>query len=77
VNSQNGCVLESTLENKLFGLITKVSSNATRIFKYPTVESMINIDVGRLLPRCMRDEHRRMINQWVESGSYRNINRLI
>lgn len=57
----NGCVIESALESKSFGLVTKLSSNAAKIFKYPTLESMFNLDIGRLLPRFMRDEYRCML----------------
>lgn len=37
---------------------------------------MLNSDIHRLLPRCSREEHLRMVKRWLETGSFKKINKL-
>jgi hypothetical protein len=60
--SKNGCVLQSRVDNTDFGYIINASKNAYKIFSYPNYESMLGIDINKLLPKCQRDEHKKMIH---------------
>jgi hypothetical protein len=69
-------MIQSPIDNNAIGIISKVSQNAHRIFSYPSAESMVGMDVNKLLPRCIRDEHKKIMYEWIENGKFNIINRL-
>lgn len=66
------CLFESNIEINNMGVVLNSSKTVKEVFGFER-NVLKNLNINKLMPKSMHEEHDRLLNNWVSNGSWDNI----
>lgn len=73
--AQDSCVFESAIDPMNMGIIINSSKSVKEVFGFEK-NVLRSLQIHKLMPKSMQDEHDEILKNWVQTGSWDNLGSL-